>query len=710
MRTNFLAFLLIFAISTSQVMSQQTAPSSQDDIVKISTTIVQMDAIVTDKAGKRITGLNAEDFQVYDENTLQSVDYFTAIENSKVTRSDKPAKTAGNDTNTATSQQINPLTTPYLGRHIAILFDDVSLASENSVRARQALSDYIDGKLTTNDMAAIISTGGSGGQQQFTNDKQRLKSALKRIVATNTNGDRNRRGTLAITPAEAVRIEANDRGVIDAVLRRIKTDGSLSNQTAAESVFSAGMPTGSRNEQSPDTISLEAKIRADARNVLSQSENDTRKVLTQLSAVFKAMADLPGRKIVVLLTETLTTLGLSSGDIPNQISLLIDQARRSGVSVYALDAAGLKTNNVKATENISGAGLHNLGASPEAMFSDYENLSAARQIVTGTGGQLIANTNDIVGGLNRAVEDASSYYVIGFTPKTLDNAFHKLQIKIKDKPDLVVRTRRGYLAINQQTVQGTNAELLAGLMSPLPRIDLPIELVAYTWPRTGEQIVTVGLHVGKNYLSLPKLSDTVTKADYEVVLYGYAVGKDEPVLGFKRVESQDIQKLSKEGLIIIPQPFTDLPPGNYQIRAVVREKTTGAVGSGYQFFEVPDVKNRKAISLSSLLLNDAGATTFNGEFSFKAGSEIDMRYIIYNLPKDIKNLSQAVSLIDSNGSTLMHSELAINTTPVSVDSSQAMQGTRLRVPNVRGRYALIVTMRDAKGVLDVERRTDFVVE
>lgn len=702
MKTNFLTFLLIFALSTSQVISQQTTPSSQDDIVKITTTIVQMDAIVTDKAGKRITGLSAEDFQIYDENTLQPVDYFTAIENSKVTRSDKPAKTAGNTSNPESAT--NPLTTPYIGRHIAILFDDVSLASENSVRARQALSDYIDGKLTTNDMAAIISMGGIGGHQQFTNDKQRLKSALKRIVAVNNN-NRNRGNNFNITPAEAVRIEANDDQVLKAVTRRVATDGSLANQTAAGSVFQSN-----NGVQEADQKSLEAKIRAEARQVLSQSEYDTRKVLAQLNGIFKAMADLPGRKIVVLLTETLTTLGQSSGDIPNQISLSIELARRSGVSVYALDAAGLKTKSVKATESISGVGLYNLGASPDAMFSDYENLSAARQIVTGTGGQLIANTNDIVGGLNRAVEDASSYYVIGFTPKTLDNAFHKLQIKIKDKPDLVVRTRRGYLAVNQQTVQGTNAELLAGLMSPLPRIDLPIELVAYSWPRTGEQIITVGLHVGKNYLSLPKLSDTVTKADYEVVLYGYAVGKDEPVLGFKRVESQDIQKLSKDGLIIIPQPFTNLPPGNYQIRAVVREKTSGAVGSGYQFFEIPDTKNRKIISLSSLLLNDAGETTFNGEFSFKAGSEIDMRYIIYNLPKDIKNLSQAVSLIDSNGSTLMHSELAINTTPVSVDSSQAIQQTRLLVPKVRGRYALIVTMKDAKGVLDVERRTDFVVE
>ena len=87
-----------------------------------------------------------------------------------------------------------------------------------------------------------------------------------------------------------------------------------------------------------------------------------------------------------------------------------------------------------------------------------------------------------------------------------------------------------------------------------------------------------------------------------------------------------------------------------------------------------------------------------------------MQYIIYNLPKDIKYLTQAVSLLDSRGSALMHSDLAINTTPLTTEATQAGQGTRIRMPNVRGRYSLVVMLRDAKGLVDVQRRTDFVVD
>jgi hypothetical protein len=194
----------------------------------------------------------------------------------------------------------------------------------------------------------------------------------------------------------------------------------------------------------------------------------------------------------------------------------------------------------------------------------------------------------------------------------------------------------------------------------------------------------------------------------------FAAGRNQPVGIIKTSVSYDLtkpealNKLKTEGFLLA-HTFTELAPGPYQIRAVVREKTGGAVGSNYQFFEVPDTKDGK-ISISSVLLTPAGQTSFGGMNSFKAGKEVDVRYIIYGQPKDVSGLTQRIQLVDAQGRVLMDSPLPVASTAAPSDPKHMQQGTRLPVPMVRGRYALLVTLRDAKGKTDIERRADFVVD
>ena len=86
-----------------------------------------------------------------------------------------------------------------------------------------------------------------------------------------------------------------------------------------------------------------------------------------------------------------------------------------------------------------------------------------------------------------------------------------------------------------------------------------------------------------------------------------------------------------------------------------------------------------------------------------------MRYVVYNLPKDISELTQRVQLMDSTGTSLLDSQLPI-AAPVGADRTQTPQGTRFNLPLKRGRYAVVITMKDAKGKVDTERRTDLVIE
>ena len=730
MRKRILATLLtlLFIAPAASPRQQPQAPAprpEQEETVRIGSAAVHVDVIVTDKSGRRVTGLTAADFEVLDEGKPTQLDYFAAVERSRLSRAESPGRPAGGPQPPDADRP--SLLRPYPGRHIALVVDDTTMTNENFIRTRQALSDYVNNRLGPSDMAAVVSIGGRmGSSQQFTNDKQRLLAAINRLAAP-TNRAQQTRDPFNLSYTEAQRINAGDRNVLNAVARRAAAQ-SLANQTSSGTIAdqsrvggggirSIGAPGSDEDEDTrpgaTDESLLRQRIRNAAQARVAEIAADTRNTAMALSSLFKGMADLPGRKVVLLLSESFVTLGGTTEDQSNQMIQLIEQARRAGVSVYALDAGGLRAHSATAGEQLTGVDIRARDLAGSTGFSDFENMSAARMVAYGTGGAVIGNTNDIVGGLERAVEDASSYYIIGFRPAALDNRFHRLSVSVRGRPELQVRTRRGYLAVNQETVRGTGAELAAALMSPVPLLELPVEVVARVVPQGGGQSVQLGFHVGRNYLSLPAPDAADQAAAYELVAAVFAAGRDEPEGGVKRTLSFDLskpeerQKLRTAGLVYVPQPM-NLPPGQYQVRAVIREKSSGAVGSAYQFFEVPDTSDRKTVSASSLLLSEAGQTAFGGANAFKPNSEIDVRYVLYNPPKELGELTQRVRLVDARGTVLMDSPLAF--APAQGGQAAAPQGTRLKVPPARGRYSLIFNVRDRKGRVDVERRADFVVE
>jgi len=254
-------------------------------------------------------------------------------------------------------------------------------------RTRDSLSQFINTKLAPTDMMALVSTGGRmASLQQFTGDKPRLLSAVNRITASSQHSSQGG-GQYKLTAAEATRINAGDAGVLEAVARRVSSQ-SLANQSGGEGSIAAqtrgGLP-GSRGDDgtgggggTADDRLLRDRIRQEAQGRLGEIAAESRTTLKSLTNLFQAMSELPGRKVVLLLSESFTTLGGSTEDQSSLIQQAIDLARRSGISVYALDAGGLRTNSATAGEYVTAAGLRASDLSGNTTFSDFENLSAAR--------------------------------------------------------------------------------------------------------------------------------------------------------------------------------------------------------------------------------------------------------------------------------------------------------------------------------------------
>jgi hypothetical protein len=65
-----------------------------------------------------------------------------------------------------------------------------------------------------------------------------------------------------------------------------------------------------------------------------------------------------------------------------------------------------------------------------------------------TGGRLVANSNDVRTGLERALADTAGYYEITYDPQlsAFDGAFRRVSVKVK-RPGVSVQAREGYFAL-----------------------------------------------------------------------------------------------------------------------------------------------------------------------------------------------------------------------------------------------------------------------
>jgi VWFA-related protein len=96
---------------------------------------------------------------------------------------------------------------------------------------------------------------------------------------------------------------------------------------------------------------------------------------------------------------------------------------------------------------------------PPILESASTNQQVLHMLADGTGGFLIANTNDLLGGLEKIGREQNEYYIIGYTPpESSEGSCHNLKVKV-DRGGTIVRARSGYCNVKpQDMLAGTKAE------------------------------------------------------------------------------------------------------------------------------------------------------------------------------------------------------------------------------------------------------------
>ena len=178
-----------------------------------------------------------------------------------------------------------------------------------------------------------------------------------------------------------------------------------------------------------------------------------------LFAIVRTLGRLPGRKSVILFSEGLTiptTARLFSG--------VIDAANRANVSIYTIDAAGLRAESEQRRCATWSSGARQrqrrrllggraaarirkaLEANEDALRSDPTTL--LKQLAIETGGQAFNNTNNLKPAFERIDSDLRNYYMLGYTPinAAFDGKFRTIQVKVK-RSGPHRAARKGYFAV-----------------------------------------------------------------------------------------------------------------------------------------------------------------------------------------------------------------------------------------------------------------------
>lgn len=169
------------------------------------------------------------------------------------------------------------------------------------------------------------------------------------------------------------------------------------------------------------------------------------------------MRALPGRKSILYFSDALPV----TPRIRPLLDDLIVRANSANVSIYTIDAAGLRVHSEEAAAKrvVDVAGAQGVGDLPRgngAWSKDQEYQQQAVEsrasavlgrLADETGGFLVDNTNKLGAGVTRMQQDRSSYYLLGYqsTNAKLDNTFRRVSVKVK-RPNVVVRARQGYRA------------------------------------------------------------------------------------------------------------------------------------------------------------------------------------------------------------------------------------------------------------------------
>lgn len=408
-----IAAILALAVPGARARPQPASPQAPAPQFRAAATIVEVDAIVTDRAGKFVEGLTIEDFEVLEEGAPQQVQVLYQVDGRTMTLIAGAApRPAGLETGAAPPAPAPPQ------RVFVLFFDEEHVDAGEFKRLQTAAEQFLSKEFQPGDVGGVLIGGRMAGNQLTTN-REALVAAVR--DAKPNQAQLMRKLDLLewprVSEIEAIRIAlVNDKDVLDQVVRRAVLE------------YGAG--------RVPD---LEGTVMEKARYIVDQLRPAAARTVKTLQALINGLGRVPGRKTVVLMTD-----GFFVEESWGDLRRLIGLAARANVRLYSIDAMGLRRGD-RSTSLFQATPLETGASIPLDAYNTVED--GPNTLAVDTGGYVIRHTNDFAGALSEVARDTSRYYVLGYTPSNaaMDGKFRSIDVRVK-RQGVRVRARRGYLA------------------------------------------------------------------------------------------------------------------------------------------------------------------------------------------------------------------------------------------------------------------------
>ncbi len=598
-RTLKLVGLLLLALSLGgSARSQQAEPTQPDPQVdftfRVPVDVVVVRAIVTDR-GKPVTDLTVEDFTVFEDGKALPIQSFTR-ESYEVVRSHEheierekaPADGSKGESRPAPSAA-PPSSRPHF---ISLLIDDVTSPSHGALkRTVDAIGKFVQERVQPGDRVAMVAASGKF-HQPFTADRDKLLQAIQ-LLPRKLNRRRVMRSDCpAISDLQAQRIynETDPLALETAISEKI-----FCNQMVSGGVFGSSQggrdqnPRAFRNTEilgvdltqgnSEQRRNAEVMVRGQASRIYRENQYWSRNLLHTLQQHLRSLQHFEGRKSLLLVSD-----GFLAHHLRYEMQGVVHAALRSGTILSTVDMRGLYTTSYRASEAAALA----TEATLAQMSMREENIRVQSQplaqLALETGGVHFHNNNDLFGGLKQIADSQSFYYVLTYaSPHTAsDGRYHRINVKVS-RPGLEVTHRKGYYAPREDPtyIALKKREVLDALRAPGNLNEIPIRLSYNAFP-VGEDRYRVDVLTRIDFERLPFLDQKDHQTNLlHLITAAYGekgdfLGGQEKQLDLKLTPSgrQELAALGATSKVTL-----EAPPGEHQLKAVVRESVDAVIGS-----------------------------------------------------------------------------------------------------------------------------------
>ena len=616
--------LLIVAGPGTAAAPQQTSSRASD------VTAILVDVVVRDRAGEPVTDLAPDEIEILEDGVVQEIGSFTPIFKGPGTDavnapSALTARRAA-EPSAASTAPAAPSGTPVPGAEavaaaaaapgevLALVFDRLTPEARELVY-RAALA-YAVGDTGDKLMAVYGIDLGLVPYQAFTRDLAKVRKAVEDF------------GVRAVSQFGSTREQRLD------LQDRLARAGAA--QTTAEQ--SAGAGGGGVGQAIAGTAG-DVAFMAMQQRMLQTFDNLERNqrgysTANALMAVVSSMREIPGRKAIVFFSEGLSI----PPDVQERFVAVVAAANRANVSIYSVDAAGLRTESTlkETREEIMAASQRTLSRNPtrdmtgEPMMAGLErnenNLrmdphSGLGLLADQTGGLLVSNTNDFRRGLARVDSDLRNYYMLSYVPKNgdFDGKYRVISVRTR-RQGVTVQHRKGYYAVRApagEPVLAYEAPALARLdRTPVPNA-FPVRAAALRFPeRDRPGLTPIIVEVPTAGLTFRPSPEDKTKYTSDVtVLVRVRDQAGEPLE--KMSQQYELQGAldevdgARKGEIIFYREI-ELPPGVYSLETIVFDALSEKASVRFSTVEKPPLDSER-LRVSSLLIVRRGEKVSEGD-------------------------------------------------------------------------------------------------